>query len=85
MGSGDVYKRQLLLLRDLQQQGVRGNRIRLITALCTSPGLKILGEAIADLTIYTTCIDEELDESGLAVPGIGDPLQRLNLRLKGRV
>jgi hypothetical protein len=50
-----------------------------------SPGLKTLGEAIADLTIYTTCIDEDLDESGQAVPGIGDPLQRLNLRLKGRV
>lgn len=75
----------LRLLRELQQQGVSGNRIRLITALCTSPGLKTLGEAIADLTIYTTCIDEDLDESGQAVPGIGDPLQRLNLRLKGRV
>jgi uracil phosphoribosyltransferase len=73
----------LRLLQDLHQQGVSGNRIRLITALCASPGLKTLGEAVPDLTIYTTCIDEELDESGLAVPGIGDPLQRLNLRLKG--
>jgi uracil phosphoribosyltransferase len=75
----------LRLLQDLHEQGVSGNRIRLITALCASPGLKTLGEAVPDLTIYTTCIDEELDESGLAVPGIGDPLQRLNLRLKGRV
>lgn len=75
----------LRLLQDLQEQGVSGNRIRLITALCASPGLKTLGEAIPDLTIYTTCIDEGLDESGQAVPGIGDPLQRLNLRFKGRV
>ena len=75
----------LRLLQDLQQQGVSGNRIRLITALCANPGLKILGEAVPDLTIYTTCIDEGLDESGQAVPGIGDPLQRLNLRLKSRV
>ena len=75
----------LQLLQDLQQQGVSGNRIRLITALCANPGLKILGEAVPDLTIYTTCIDEGLDAYGQAVPGIGDPLQRLNLRLKGRV
>ena len=75
----------LRLLEDLQSQGVSGNRIRLITALCASPGLKTLGEAVPDLTIYTTCIDENLDESGQAQPGIGDPLQRLNLRLKGRV
>ena len=75
----------LRLLQDLQQQGVSGNRIRLITALCANPGLKILGEAVPDLTIYTTCIDEGLDAYGQAVPGIGDPLQRLNLRLKGRV
>ena len=76
---------ELRLLQDLQQQGVSGNRIRLITALCANPGLKILGEAIPDLTIYPTCIDEGLDAQGQAVPGIGDPLQRLNLRLKGRV
>ena len=75
----------LRLLQDLQQQGVSGNRIRLITALCANPGLKTLGEAVPDLTIYTTCIDEGLDAYGQAVPGIGDPLQRLNLRLKGRV
>ena len=75
----------LRLLQDLQQQVVSGNRIRLITALCANPGLKILGEAVPDLTIYTTCIDEGLDAYGQAVPGIGDPLQRLNLRLKGRV
>lgn len=75
----------LRLLQDLQQQGVSGNRIRLITALCANPGLKILGEAVPDLTIYTTCIDEALDAYGQAVPGIGDPLQRLNLRWKGRV
>ena len=75
----------LRLLQDLQQQGVSGNRIRLITALCANAGLKILGEAAPDLTIYTTCIDEGLDAYGQAVPGIGDPLQRLNLRLKGRV
>ena len=75
----------LRLLQDLQQQGVSGKRIRLITALCANTGLKMLGEAVPDLTIYTTCIDEGLDAYGQAVPGIGDPLQRLNLRLKGRV
>jgi len=67
-------------LRQLQDRGVDGRRLRLITALCSSPGLKVLGEQIPDLTLHTACIDEELDPDGHIKPGIGDPLRRLNLR-----
>ena len=74
----------LRLLQDLQQQGVSGNRIRLVTALCANPGLTSLGEAVPDLPIYTTCIAAGLDASGIAIPGTGDPLQRRNLRVTGR-
>ena len=67
-------------LRQLQSLGVDGRRLRLITALCSSPGLKLLGEEIPDLTLHTACIDAELDPEGRIKPGIGDPVRRLNLR-----
>ena len=70
----------LIQLRKLQEQGVDGRRIRLITALCSSPGLKKLGEEISDLTLHTACIDEVVDQRGLIDPGIGDPVRRLNIR-----
>ena len=70
----------LELLQELQNKGVDGRRLRLITALCASPGLKLLGEAIPDLTLHTACIDEDLGEQGEIRPGIGDPVRRLNLR-----
>ncbi len=77
IGSGDAT---LALLQQLQQKGVDGRRLRLITALCASPGLKLLGEAIPDLTLHTACIDEALGEGDTIHPGIGDPVRRLNLR-----
>ena len=70
----------LIQLRKLQEQGVDGRRIRLITALCSSPGLKLLGEEISDLTLHTACIDEVIDQNGFIDPGIGDPVRRLNIR-----
>ena len=70
----------LKLLQELQTKGVDGRRLRLITALCASPGLKLLGEAIPDLTLHTACIDESLGEQGEICPGIGDPVRRLNFR-----
>jgi uracil phosphoribosyltransferase len=70
----------LKLLQELQAKGVDGRRLRVITALCASPGLKLLGEAIPDLTLHTACIDESLGEQGEIRPGIGDPVRRLNFR-----
>lgn len=68
------------ILETLQQEGVDGRRLRVITALCASPGLKRIGEAFPDITIHTACIDADLDEQNRIVPGIGDPLQRLGIR-----
>ena len=68
------------ILENLQQEGVDGRRLRVITALCASPGLKRIGEAFPDITIHTACIDADLDEQNRIVPGIGDPLQRLGIR-----
>ena len=52
-------------------------RLRVITALTASPGLKQIGERYADLTLYTGCIDAELDAQGRILPGIGDVEERL--------
>ena len=76
----DDGHKALELLQTLQSRGLDGRRIRMITALCAGPGLKLLGENIPDLTIHTACIDEGLDEAGRIVPGIGEPASRLNLK-----
>jgi uracil phosphoribosyltransferase len=48
-----------------------------VTALAAAPGLRAVGEQIADLTIYCGCIDAELDVLGQVKPGFGDATQRL--------
>ena len=75
-------EREVALLQQLQRAGIDGRRLRLITALTASPGLKLIGEAIPDLTLHTACIDAELTDSGMIRPGIGDPVQRLNIRTR---
>ena len=67
----------LQLLEQLEARGVGGTRLRVITALTASPGLKQLGERYEDLTIYTGCIDADLSEQGRILPGMGDVSQRL--------
>jgi uracil phosphoribosyltransferase len=77
--SGEVASGERLerLLTALASRGVQGRRLRLITALTASPGLKRLGEANPDLTLYTACIDAELNGEGRIVPGIGAVPARL--------
>jgi len=65
------------LLERLRALGVSGRRLRVITALAASPGLKLLGERCPDLTLYTACIDPEVTATGAIVPGIGNPDIRL--------
>jgi uracil phosphoribosyltransferase len=67
----------LALLKRLQKLGVTGQRLRVVTALAAAPGLREVGEQIADLTIYCGCIDAELDAMGRVKPGFGDAAQRL--------
>ena len=68
------------LLCGLEQLGVAAPRLRVITALTASPGLKRIGETYPEITIHTACIDADLDEQDRILPGIGDPLQRLGIR-----
>jgi uracil phosphoribosyltransferase len=65
------------LLAALRERGVQGPRLRVITALAASEGLRRLGEPFADLTLYAACIDPELTPEGRISPGIGSVGERL--------
>lgn len=74
LGEGESL---LQLLDDLSALGVSGDRLRVITALASGPGLKAVGERHGSLTLYAAGIDPELNEAGAIVPGIGDVQKRL--------
>ncbi|NQV09619.1 MAG: uracil phosphoribosyltransferase [Cyanobacteria bacterium] len=65
------------VLEKLEVLGVGGDRLRVITAIVASPGLKALGERFPQLTLYSACIDAELDDGYRIVPGLGDAGDRL--------
>jgi uracil phosphoribosyltransferase len=67
----------IAVLERLEAKGVSGPRVRVISALAAAPGLKTLGERYGDLTLYTGCIDAELDGQQRIVPGLGDAADRL--------
>ena len=70
----------LQVMQELAAKGVESRRLRVISALTASPGLKRLGETFPELTLHTACIDEELNESGQISPGIGNTTRRLQIR-----
>lgn len=74
LGSG---RRLITVLEALERRGVVGDRLRVITALAASPGLKALGERFPQLTLYGACIDPELDADHRPLPGLGDVEARL--------
>jgi uracil phosphoribosyltransferase len=65
------------VLERLEARGVVGDRLRVVTALAAGPGLRALGERFPRLTVYTACIDAELDDALRIVPGLGDAGDRL--------
>ncbi|MEB3256323.1 MAG: uracil phosphoribosyltransferase [Synechococcaceae cyanobacterium] len=67
----------IAVLERLAALGVSGPRLRLITSLCGSPGLKALGERFPALTIYAAGIDAEVDGQRRLRPGFGDAAARL--------
>ena len=67
----------LVVLDHLAAQGLRGQRLRLITTIAAAPSLKEIGERYGDLTLYCAAIDPDLDPDGHIRPGIGDLASRL--------
>ena len=68
-------------IEKLKELKVNSERIKIITALTSSPGLKNIGEVFTDLTIYSACIDPDLNDKGEISPGIGNPAKRINTRI----
>ena len=62
----------------LKELGVDSNRILLITAICSNKGLNEIAKLFPNQVIYTSCIDEEDENTKFLVPGIGNPLLRLS-------
>jgi len=65
-------------LLKLKELGVDSNRILLITAICTNKGLNEIAKSFPNQVIYTSCIDEEDENTKLLLPGIGNPSLRLS-------
>ena len=68
-------------INSLKEQKIESQRIKIITVLASSPGLKNIGEHFNDLTIYSACIDPEINKKGEICPGIGNPAIRINTRI----
>ena len=66
------------ILCDLVERCVDAKRVRVITALSCSEGLKRIAEIMPNLFIYCACIDSELKDTDNINPGIGNPSLRLN-------
>lgn len=74
LASGSVL---LAVLERLGRLGVAGQRLRVVTSLVAAPGLQRVGEHHADLTLYCSGIDPELDARQRIVPGFGELGERL--------
>ena len=79
-----IYSSQILKnsnpinsLNQLNNLGVRSNRILLITSICSDEGLNEIAKTFPSQVIYTTCIDNEKKANMILNPGIGNPMLRL--------
>ncbi len=60
------------VMRQLIDRGLTSDRIRIISVVAAPPALQILNEHYPGLVIYTATIDEQLDDRGFIIPGLGD-------------
>ena len=70
------------ILRELSNQGVKSNRIILITCICSNKGLNEIAREFPEQIIYTSCIDEEEESTNIIKPGIGNPIFRLSTKFE---
>jgi uracil phosphoribosyltransferase len=64
-------------LKMIMDQGVAPDDIMLLTLLCAPEGVRNLYHAYPDVQIYTTSLDDHLNENAYIVPGLGDAGDRL--------
>jgi len=68
----------LKLLKTLSSNGIKSNRILIISCICSNEGLNEIGKIFPEQIIYTSCIDKESDTYNVLDPGIGNPISRLS-------
>lgn len=59
-------------MKELTSRGADPNLMRIISVVAAPPALQKLSVEYPGLNIYTAIIDENLDEKGYIVPGLGD-------------
>ncbi|KAL6772442.1 hypothetical protein ACKKBG_A30255 [Auxenochlorella protothecoides x Auxenochlorella symbiontica] len=60
------------VIQDLVDRGAAPGMIRIVSAVCAPPALKLLADKFVGLKIYTGIIDAEVNEQGFIIPGLGD-------------
>jgi uracil phosphoribosyltransferase len=56
----------------ITNQGANQNNITIITLVCAPEGLKKLRDHYPEILVYTSAIDNHLDDNAYIVPGVGD-------------
>lgn len=59
-------------MSEIIKRGANPAHVRIVSIVAAPPALKALSEAYEGLQVYTAIIDQELNDKGYIVPGLGD-------------
>jgi len=62
----------IAVMQELTNRGVDATNVRVIAVVTAPPALQKLSTAYPGLTIYSAGIDEQVNDRGFIVPGLGD-------------
>ncbi len=62
----------IMVMEELIKRGVDPANVRIVSVVVAPPALQKLSANYPSLNIYTAIIDEEVNEQGFIVPGLGD-------------
>jgi uracil phosphoribosyltransferase len=69
LATGGTILQTLALLRE---KGIDMADVRIINIICATPALQQINLQFPAVQIYAACIDEEVNEQGWILPGLGD-------------
>ena len=59
-------------MAEVTKRGINPANVRIISVVTAPPALKDLSKTYESLQVYTAIIDQELNNKGYIVPGLGD-------------
>lgn len=62
----------MAMMAELIQRGIQPEYVRVVSVVTAPPALQKLAAAYPTLTIYAAAIDEQLNDRGFIMPGLGD-------------